>query len=182
MTATHTETTTVDQVAEAELFCARYDGSFGFILDMQRKVLAGERLSANMVTAILRCKVREDERNAVAVGGESLSRLTNTLTEEGIYLYNDSIYKVQRSASGRLYAKMLVSTIDANGRPHGRFEYAAGMVRWITADMAVTQEQAAAFGHRFSFCCFCGIFLSDDRSVSAGYGPVCAHNRGLAWG
>jgi hypothetical protein len=56
------------------------------------------------------------------------------------------------------------------------------VVGTLTAAMAVTETQAAEFGHRFGFCIFCGIYLEDDRSVQAGYGPVCARNRGLAWG
>lgn len=31
-------------------------------------------------------------------------------------------------------------------------------------------------------CCFCNRTLSDQRSIEAGYGPVCADNHGLDWG
>ena len=31
-------------------------------------------------------------------------------------------------------------------------------------------------------CSFCGAELSDERSKSVGYGPVCAENYGLPWG
>lgn len=31
-------------------------------------------------------------------------------------------------------------------------------------------------------CCFCGITLTDPRSVEVGYGPICADNWGLPWG
>jgi hypothetical protein len=41
---------------------------------------------------------------------------------------------------------------------------------------------AAAYGHKTGACCFCGIALTDGRSLAAGYGPVCAGNFGLAWG
>lgn len=37
-------------------------------------------------------------------------------------------------------------------------------------------------GKEFGNCCFCGLKLSDDRSISAGYGPICAEHYGLAWG
>ena len=41
---------------------------------------------------------------------------------------------------------------------------------------------AAAYGHATSECCFCGIELTDPRSVKMGYGPICAGNYDLPWG
>ena len=41
---------------------------------------------------------------------------------------------------------------------------------------------AAAYGQKYGECCFCGLQLTDDRSTSVGYGPICADQRGLAWG
>ena len=41
---------------------------------------------------------------------------------------------------------------------------------------------ASAFGRRTGSCCFCARALTDARSVSVGYGPICADNFGLPWG
>ena len=41
---------------------------------------------------------------------------------------------------------------------------------------------AAAFGKLSGNCCFCSRELSDERSTSVGYGPVCAERYGLPWG
>lgn len=41
---------------------------------------------------------------------------------------------------------------------------------------------AKAYGQRFGVCCFCSRTLTDERSVTAGYGPVCAEHYGLSWG
>lgn len=41
---------------------------------------------------------------------------------------------------------------------------------------------ALAHGKLTGHCCFCGLQLTDDRSVEKGYGPVCAKNWGLPWG
>jgi hypothetical protein len=41
---------------------------------------------------------------------------------------------------------------------------------------------AAKQGKLLGNCCFCGLPLEDESSVSAGYGPVCAENYGLPWG
>jgi hypothetical protein len=42
----------------------------------------------------------------------------------------------------------------------------------------MTQDEAAAFGRQYSFCCNCAKYLDDDRSLAAGYGPTCAANMG----
>lgn len=49
----------------------------------------------------------------------------------------------------------------------------------VAADPAAT---AKAYATATATCCMCGIGLTDDRSVTAGYGPVCAENWGLPWG
>jgi hypothetical protein len=41
---------------------------------------------------------------------------------------------------------------------------------------------ASAYGKRTGNCCFCRKGLTDDRSVSVGYGPVCAGHYRLPWG
>ena len=41
---------------------------------------------------------------------------------------------------------------------------------------------AADFGHLVGRCAFCGSDLTDERSVSVGFGPVCAKRWGMAWG
>lgn len=51
------------------------------------------------------------------------------------------------------------------------------------ADFAKAPEAtAAAYGKRFGVCCFCSRELTDQRSVDAGYGPVCAERFSLDWG
>ena len=38
------------------------------------------------------------------------------------------------------------------------------------------------YGQRTGNCCFCGLQLTTNESLEAGYGPVCAQNFGLPWG
>lgn len=44
--------------------------------------------------------------------------------------------------------------------------------------VAAAKRHAEATGN----CSFCGLELSDPRSVAAGYGPICAVHYGLPWG
>jgi len=41
---------------------------------------------------------------------------------------------------------------------------------------------AAAYGKATGSCCFCARELTDSRSVSVGYGPICADKFSLPWG
>ncbi len=41
---------------------------------------------------------------------------------------------------------------------------------------------ATAYGQRTGSCCFCGKELTDGRSLTVGYGPVCADKYCLPWG
>lgn len=91
------------------------------------------------------------------------------ITEDGIYLHGETVYKVQFSQQGRLYAKELVIE---DGR--GRFEYASGMVYKLTPDERMTLEQAKEFGALYGTCCNCGRTLTNEDSIEAGIGPICA--------
>jgi Family of unknown function (DUF6011) len=43
-------------------------------------------------------------------------------------------------------------------------------------------EYAGAYGKKTGSCCFCSQTLTDPRSVTVGYGPVCANRWFLPWG
>ncbi len=67
----------------------------------------------------------------------------------------------------------------------------AGEVKWVTAYKLIyelseatlaTKEEAHAFGKMLGRCCFCSLRIDTPESVTAGFGPICAANRGLAWG
>lgn len=52
-------------------------------------------------------------------------------------------------------------------------------LRNLSADPA---KVAGDYGRETGNCCFCSIDLTDARSVSVGYGPICAGKYGLPWG
>lgn len=53
------------------------------------------------------------------------------------------------------------------------------VLRDFAADPAAV---ASAYGQRTGACCFCSKELTDGRSVSVGYGPICADKYALPWG
>lgn len=106
--------------------------------------------------------------------------------EAGMYRTADgTIYKVQRAVhgSGHLYAKRLVKLDQAytkvtRGKEHTvthEFEYASGAIRSIRPSDRMTLDQAREFGALYGTCCVCGRTLTDERSIEAAIGPVCAN-------
>jgi len=101
---------------------------------------------------------------------------------EGMYVHDGEIYKVQRAVhgSGRLYAKVLVVHDQNFDFQHGMtggnatFEFAKGMVYKLKPEEKMTLEQAAEYGRLYGVCCVCGATLTDEDSIAAGIGPICA--------
>lgn len=97
-------------------------------------------------------------------------RPTVKIETEGVYRQGNVIFRVKRSRqTGRLYAM----TLDMDG-PTKTFGYAAGAIYRLAPADRLTLEQAKAIGHMYGFCVVCGKLLTDEKSVKAGIGPVCA--------
>ena len=88
---------------------------------------------------------------------------------EGYYFANDAVYKVRTSKTGNRYATVLVKRGN-----RGAWDYQPGAIKHLTAEHAITVEQAAEYGHLHGFCAICGKTLTDPASVERGIGPVCA--------
>jgi len=80
---------------------------------------------------------------------------------------------------GRYYGR-----VDADGAFHASSDGRA--LEGLTEMLAELAENpaGAALKHarRTGNCCFCARDLVDPRSVSMGYGPICADHYGLPWG
>lgn len=89
--------------------------------------------------------------------------------EDGIYFKNGDVLKVQTAVhgSGRKYAKILIKAT-------GKFEYRPGLIRSLSAHHKMTLEQAKEYGALYGMCCNCGKTLTNEDSIEAGIGPVCA--------
>ena len=57
-------------------------------------------------------------------------------------------------------------------------QYAPLIKSYASDPLGKAKEYAAATGN----CSFCGLELTDPRSVEVGYGPICADKFGLPWG
>lgn len=126
--------------------------------------LLSSRDASRFIDALLACPRKRTEPKAPAVE-----------VVEGFYSKGEgedmSIAKVQRAVhgSGNLYAKRL--------KPSGGFEYEAGLIREIGRGAGwelLTHERAVAFGKLYGVCGVCGRTLTNEESIEAGIGPVCA--------
>jgi chromosome segregation ATPase len=102
---------------------------------------------------------------------DEYARQLNAVTEEGMYEKDGTIYRVVASKeSGRWYAKQL--SVDSYNK--ARFEYAAGAIYNLRSTDRMTVEEVASFGLRIGSCAVCARTLTDEQSIAAGIGPVCA--------
>ena len=115
--------------------------------------------------------------------------------EDGMYRMDGTIFKVQHAVhgSGHQYAKKLVGHRYCEGhestdgnitycngdcRPavetEWKFEMAPGMIRRLRPEHKMSLADAKKFGALYGTCCVCGRTLTDEVSIEAGIGPVCA--------
>jgi hypothetical protein len=92
----------------------------------------------------------------------------------GIYLVDETVYRVAISKNNRPYAYVLKTSEDELGEPTSWWEYEGGAIKNIPTDAApITVDQAAAFGHRTKVCAICATPLKNKTSLQRGIGPVC---------
>ncbi len=102
---------------------------------------------------------------------------TKTVVDEGMWIIGEfgfhsahEIYKVQHAVhgSGHLYAKRL----DENT---GSFIHAPGAIRKLASQgRKMTLKEAKEYGALYGTCVRCGRTLTDENSIAAGIGPICA--------
>lgn len=84
-----------------------------------------------------------------------------------------------------LYVKnngIYAGKIDANGNFYPSKECAEVTKSYLLQLTQNPVQCAKSYGRLTGKCCFCGLTLTDERSVKAGYGAICADHWGLPWG
>lgn len=86
--------------------------------------------------------------------------------DEGMYRMNDEIFKVYRTQAGHLTTKQLIE---------GCFEYTGRKpLHSLTAEHRMSLVEAQEYGRITGICCNCGRKLTNEESIAAGIGPICA--------
>lgn len=154
---------------------------------MATKATASKFIDA-MITSNRRIK-RENAEKRMAEGQaaqavrkvERKAGERNPADVDGMYLLPDGrIVKVQFAVhgSGQPYAKLLVE-LDTPEIKRGKevrygFEYTPGLVKECKPEYRMSLEQAKEWGALYGACCCCGATLTDEKSIEAGIGPICA--------
>lgn len=86
-----------------------------------------------------------------------------------------------RVRQGRYPAGIRLGAIR-QGQFHSRPEATPAHIATLSEFDTDVAQGAKVYGRAFGHCCFCGLTLTDQPSVEAGYGPVCAGRWGLPWG
>lgn len=86
--------------------------------------------------------------------------------DEGMYKVGDDIFKVYFTQAGHIATKQL--TEDG-------FEYTGRKpLAMIKPEHRMTLDQAKEYGKVTGTCCNCGRLLTNEDSIEAGIGPICA--------
>lgn len=111
-----------------------------------------------------------------ALLAETAPKTPKTELTDGMYRTADGkIYKVQwNREKTNLYGKILETTKDEDGTVYANFEYAPGITYRLTPDDKMTLEEAKEYGALYGTCCVCARTLTNEASIEAGIGPVCA--------
>lgn len=137
---------------------------------------------------IVRCPECDVMRNVFhkpgcSLGGtqEPAKAITRPTEDEHAGMYRNpssgAIYKVQKAVhgSGHLYAKRLVQVSpEGSGDPAAYFEMERGAIFKIDLSWRMTLAEAKEYGALYGVCCRCARTLTDEGSIEAGIGPVCA--------
>lgn len=103
-----------------------------------------------------------------------------SLPVEGIYVKDDVYYKVVQSPStGNWYASRWYTPTVGSGEwvYEGRKP-----LHHLDQTHRASALQAQRFGRITGRCVFCSRKLTDERSITVGYGQICAAREGLPWG
>jgi len=150
----------------------------GALVDNMPNLSPDDRDFAQSLATQFNAKGRLSDRQWLFVDQLAIKTEATCDPQEGDIVWaHGNYYIVRLSKHGRPYASVL------RGR---NWEYAPRHMPLVRSGRIVTGDELAAFakeyGDSWHRCIFCALPLNDERSVSAGYGEVCAGNNGLPWG
>lgn len=133
------------------------------------------RSGASKLIELLKAQPRKAAQPVAEVANEAVPVTTTGEIADGFYEFTYdrgkvAIAKVVRAVhgSGRQYAKQLDPET-------GVFEYVGGLLAEVRqSGVPLTLERAKELGHLYGRCIRCGRTLTDEASIAAGIGKVCA--------
>lgn len=134
----------------------------------------------------------EDEDDVPKPTTSALSPIINLMDRAGEHLKWPKIrfgkMTMVRTRFGTVGLKMKdsntkwVGFIQRDGTLSERHCLSENLVTFLEAFAKDPAKYATIYGIKTGACSFCGRELTDPRSVTVGYGPICAEHYGLPWG
>ena len=91
----------------------------------------------------------------------------------GIYSVGDKVFKVYPALNG---GHLLAKELELQGlAKKPTWVYRGAATRFVQAEQLMTLDKAKEFGKITGVCAMCGRTLTDETSIAAGIGPVCAN-------
>lgn len=187
----------------ATQYARLYTGTFSFMVDMKIKATRSW-LTEGQAKGVLNCMMAEVRRTRQAQTPRETVNFTGLRTLFARAGANLNAPRITLMVEGTpITVKLLTrgshigginlqSGSYDNGTWYGRVETSGQLtssramtpaVRSLITELSENPVQAAQrYAHLTGNCCFCNRRLDDERSTSAGYGPICADHYGLAWG
>ncbi|CAB4169393.1 hypothetical protein UFOVP1305_61 [uncultured Caudovirales phage] len=138
------------------------------------KTLKIETLTKSQASAKIETLVTQAKKDkASGIGVKPAVKVKTVEAPVGIHMLDGVIFKVQVAVhgSGLAYAKRL-TIVDGTGE--WVYEGRSAAFKSLSESTLLTLEQAAEYGHLYGVCGCCGRVLTDEKSIAAGIGPICA--------
>ncbi len=189
---------------------ANQESDFAFLAQMGKLVQDGKPLSPGKAKGVLNClraqlnkDTREQQEKQEAAGRPKLPlvvqilhgvRNTRELVNPKIHIRHPQMHLRLNIAGANARVPDSINVIKVNGYGNstwlGRILPEDGEVRVshkgavdILQQMNVNPASfLAKMGKLSGHCCYCNLPLTDERSLQAGYGPICAKHYALEWG
>lgn len=127
----------------------------------------------NASTWIDRMIVKRDQLRQAERAGKAQARQGAVKIEDGMYLLDGEIFKVQHAVhgSGKQYATQLIPNEPGQ---KATFIYVPGVVSRLRPEHRMTKEKAKQWGALYGTCVRCGAVLTAEDSIDRMMGPICA--------
>lgn len=154
---------------------------FLFNLVNERAELEGRDLPQRVVDWVNE-STKANVSRRITMAKDTLAELRKNAPERPTVLseLEDGIYFLEFNGKARIFK--VVHAVNGSGRQYakeldtetGNWAMAPGYVRRFTPADKMDLAKAQEFGHLYGMCVRCGRTLTDEGSIVAGIGPVCA--------
>lgn len=136
------------------------------IQDIINEVKAGIQITKPVASDVITVLLTSPKLPANAISNPRAT--TSDAIDVGYYKSGTRVFKAVRSPqTGNMYTKELHAT---------GWEYLTGGINYLKnhTHSKLTLDEAKDLGKIYGFCVACGRTLTDEKSISAGIGPICS--------